>query len=68
MRLSEILFHFTLIEVLIAAPILGRPGLIDGGVLGAILLEPRLWRTVGRILGCIVRGANLAGVMQIPTQ
>ena len=47
MRLSEILFHFTLIEVLIAAPILGRPGLIDGGVLGAILWS----RVSGGLLG-----------------
>jgi hypothetical protein len=52
---SDISFHFTLLDFLLAAPIFGWPGLLMGGALGAYLWKRR------RILGALIGG--LLGAM-----
>jgi len=48
-RLSDISLHITWLDLILASPIFGWPGLILGGLLGALLWRKR--RIVGAILG-----------------
>lgn len=53
--MSDISFHFTMLDLL-AAPIIAWPGLILGGVAGALLWKKRraLGGVLGAALGCAV--------------
>jgi hypothetical protein len=53
---SDIALHITWLDLLIAAPVFGWPGLLIGGALGA-----RAWRrrriaggVIGALLGCVI--------------
>lgn len=52
--MSDISFHFTLIDWLVAAPVFGWPGLLIGAVLGALLWRKRRWLggMLGALIGC----------------
>jgi hypothetical protein len=50
--MSDISFHFTLIDLLVAAPVFGWPGLLLGGAAGALVWRKR--RMVGALLGAIL--------------
>ena len=50
--MSDISFHFTWLGLMLASPILGWPGLIVGGLIGALVWRKR--RIVGGVLGAIV--------------
>jgi hypothetical protein len=49
---SDISFHFSLLDLILASPIFGWPGLIVGGLLGAFAWRRR--RIVGGVLGAAV--------------
>ena len=50
--MSDISIHITWLDLLLAAPVFGWPGLIIGGVLGALLWRQR--RVLGAILAALV--------------
>ena len=50
--MSDISFHFTWFELLLAAPLFGWPGLIIGAPRGALLWSRR--RILGGVLGAII--------------
>jgi hypothetical protein len=49
--LSDISIHVTWLDVALWAPVLGWPGLIAGGLLGALLWKRR--RMLGAVLGAL---------------
>ena len=50
-RLSDISINITWLDLLIAAPVFGWPGLIAGGLLGALIWQRR--RILGGALGAL---------------
>ncbi|WP_395646581.1 hypothetical protein [Terricaulis sp.] len=58
--MSDISFHFTPLELIVFSPVLGWPGLIAGGVLGALLWKRR--RILGGVLGAIIGNFIVFGV------
>lgn len=50
--MSDISFHFTWLDLILASPVLGWPGLIVGGLIGAWVWRKR--RIVGGVLGAVV--------------
>ncbi len=50
--MSDISIHITWLDLLLAAPVFGWPGLIIGGVLGALVWKKR--RIVGGAIGAAV--------------
>ncbi|HJS80918.1 MAG TPA: hypothetical protein VJ748_09860 [Vitreimonas sp.] len=58
--MSDISIHFSPIELIVASPVLGWPGLIGGGLVGALLWKKR--RILGGVLGAIVSNLIVFGV------
>ncbi len=50
--MSDISIQITWLDLLLAAPVFGWPGLISGGVLGALLFRKR--RILGAVLGALI--------------
>jgi hypothetical protein len=53
---SDISIHITWLDLLLAAPLFGWPGLIIGGVLGALLFPKRriVCAVLGALIGCAI--------------
>ncbi len=49
--MSDISLHFSPLELIVFSPVLGWPGLIAGGVIGALLWRKR--RILGGALGAV---------------
>ena len=50
--MSDISFNISPLELIIFSPVLGWPGLVAGGVVGAVLWRKR--RITGAILGALI--------------
>jgi hypothetical protein len=48
---SDISIHITWLDLILASPVLGWPGLVLGGALGALLWKQR--RIIGGVLGAV---------------
>jgi hypothetical protein len=53
--MSDISLHFTWLDLALAAPIVGWPGLLVGGALGALAWRKRWYfgALLGAIVGCV---------------
>ena len=53
--MSDISLHFTWLDMIVLAPFFGWPGLIIGGLLGALLWRKRriLGGVIGAVIGCV---------------
>lgn len=58
--MSDITLHFSPLEIVLFSPMLGWPGLIIGGVIGALAWKKR--RIVGGVLGAIIGNFVVAGI------
>ena len=61
--MSDISFNISPLELIIFSPVLGWPGLIAGGVLGALLWKRR--RILGGVLGAIIGNFAVFGVRML---